>query len=203
MSDYTQTERTRVRRGAKRASYDKETINGILDEAMICHISTQLDGQPLLQPTIHWRDGDQLYLHGSSKNGLFKALLEGNEACIAITLLDGIVFARSAFNHSVNYRSVIIYGQARLVDDADEKSRSLDQLMEKFHEGRSVQARRTNATEMKATSVIAFTLNEVSAKIRSGGPLDDPEDMKLPVWAGVQPVITTLGEIEYENSDCN
>lgn len=198
MSEYIPTERTRLKRAPKRANYDKETINTILDEAMICHVGTQLNGQPMLQPTIHWRDGDQLYVHGSSKNGLFKALLEGAEACIAITLLDGIVFARSAFNHSVNYRSVIIYGHARLVDDTEEKSRSLDLLMEKFHEGRSDQARRANETEMKATSVIAFTLDEVSAKIRSGGPLDDPQDMNLPVWAGVQPVLTTLGEIDYE-----
>lgn len=198
MSQYTQTERTRLKRIAKRAHYDKETIHAILDEAMICHVSTQLNGQPLLQPTIHWRDGDQLYVHGSSKNGLFKALLSGAEACIAVTLLDGIVFARSAFHHSVNYRSVVIYGHARLVNDAEEKSRALDQLMEKFHEGRSKQARPANAIEMKATSVIAFTLNEVSAKIRTGGPVDDEEDMNLPVWAGVQPVLTTLGEIEYE-----
>lgn len=199
MSEYSQTERTRVRRGSKRANYDKETINTILDEAMICHVSTQLGGQPLLQPTIHWRNGDQLYVHGSSKNGLFKALLEGSEACIAVTLLDGIVFARSAFHHSVNYRSVVVYSHARLVDDADEKSRALDQLMEKFHKGRSDEARRANETELKATSVIAFTLNEVSAKIRTGGPVDDPEDMSLPVWAGVQPITTLLGEIEYEN----
>ncbi|WP_027852196.1 pyridoxamine 5'-phosphate oxidase family protein [Marinobacterium litorale] len=199
MSEYTQTERTRVKRGAKRANYDKETVNAILDEALLCHVSTQLNGKPLLQPTIHWRDGDQLYVHGSSKNGLFKVLLEGAEACIAVTLLDGIVFARSAFHHSVNYRSVLIYGHARLVDDPDEKSRSLDQLIEKFHEGRSKEARPANETELKATSVIAFTLDEVSAKIRTGGPVDDAEDMNLPVWAGVQPVITTLGEIEFES----
>ena len=199
MSEYTQTERTRVKRGAKRANYDKETVNAILDEALLCHVSTQLNGKPLLQPTIHWRDGDQLYVHGSSKNGLFKVLLEGAEACIAVTLLDGIVFARSAFHHSVNYRSVVIYGHARLVDDRDEKSRSLDQLIEKFHEGRSKEARPANETELKATSVIAFKLDEVSAKIRTGGPVDDAEDMNLPVWAGVQPVITTLGEIEFES----
>ncbi|WP_432698414.1 pyridoxamine 5'-phosphate oxidase family protein [Marinobacterium sp. YM272] len=198
MNQYKQTERTRVKRGSKRASYDKATVNAILDEAMICHVSTQLNGQPLLQPTIHWRDGDQLYVHGSSKNGLFKALQEGAEACIAVTLLDGIVFARSAFHHSVNYRSVVIYSHARFVDYAEEKRRALDQLIEKFHEGRSEQARRANDTEMKATSVIAFTLDEVSAKIRTGGPVDDEEDMNLPVWAGVQPVITRLGEIEYE-----
>ncbi|GGB78953.1 flavin-nucleotide-binding protein [Marinobacterium zhoushanense] len=198
MTEYRKTERTRVKRLPKRAEYDVDTVNAIIDEALICHIATQLDRQSLLQPTIHWRDGNQLYVHGSSKNGLFKALLEGNEACIAITHLDGIVFARSAFHHSVNYRSVVIYSQARLVEDSDEKRHALDQLLEKFHRGRSAQARPANEIELKATSVLAFELDELSAKIRTGGPVDDAEDMKLPVWAGVQPVTTQLGEIELE-----
>ncbi|MBV1790176.1 pyridoxamine 5'-phosphate oxidase family protein [Marinobacterium sp. D7] len=198
MTEYRKTERTRVKRLPKRAEYDVETVNAIIDEALICHVATQLNGQPLLQPTIHWRDGNQLYIHGSSKNGLFKALLEGAEACIAIPHLDGIVFARSAFHHSVNYRSVVIYSRARLVEDIDEKRHALDQLLEKFHQGRSKQARPANEIELKATSVLAFELDELSAKIRTGGPVDDAEDMTLPVWAGVQPVITQLGEIELD-----
>ncbi|MBR9884360.1 MAG: pyridoxamine 5'-phosphate oxidase family protein [Oceanospirillales bacterium] len=176
------------------------TQYAIIDEALICHVSTQVGGQPLLQPTVHWREGNQLYVHGSSKNGLFKALLEGNEACIAITHLDAIVFARSAFHHSVNYRSVVIYSKARLVDDQDEKRHSLDQLMEKFQAGRSVEARPANEIELKATSVLAFELDELSAKIRTGGPVDDPEDMLLPVWAGVQPIMTQRGEIEFDTT---
>jgi nitroimidazol reductase NimA-like FMN-containing flavoprotein (pyridoxamine 5'-phosphate oxidase superfamily) len=198
MTQYRQTERTRLKRAPKRAHYDTATVNAIIDEALICHLSTVHHGQPLLQPTIHWRDGDQLYVHGSSRNGLFQALLEGAEACLAITLLDGIVFARSAFHHSVNFRSVVIYARARRVDDVDEKRRALDQLLEKFHAGRSQEARPANAAELKATSVLAFTLDELSAKVRSGGPIDDPEDRVLPVWAGVQPVTLQRGEIEYE-----
>jgi len=198
MTQYRKTERTRVKRLPKRAEYDVETINAIIDEALICHLATQLGDQSLLQPTIHWRDGNQLYVHGSSKNGLFKALLEGSEACIAITHLDGIVFARSAFHHSVNYRSVVIYGHARLVEELDEKRHALDLLLEKFHAGRSAEARPANEIELKATSVLAFELDELSAKIRTGGPVDDPEDMALPVWAGVQPVALRLGEIEFD-----
>ncbi|KEA65639.1 Pyridoxamine 5'-phosphate oxidase [Marinobacterium lacunae] len=200
MTQYRKTERTRVKRLPKRAEYDVEKVNAIIDEALICHVSTQVGGQPLLQPTVHWREGNQLYVHGSSKNGLFKALLEGNEACIAITHLDAIVFARSAFHHSVNYRSVVIYSKARLVDDQDEKRHSLDQLMEKFQAGRSVEARPANEIELKATSVLAFELDELSAKIRTGGPVDDPEDMLLPVWAGVQPIMTQRGEIEFDTT---
>lgn len=198
MNQYRQTERTRVRRQPKRASYDVDSVNAIIDEALICHLATQIGGQPLIQPTIHWRDDDQLYVHGSSKNGLFKVLMEGQEASLSISLLDGIVFARSAMHHSLNYRSVTIYGKARLVTAEAERRHALDLLLEKFHEGRSREARPANEQELKATSILAFTLDEVSAKIRTGGPVDDPEDMQLPVWAGVQPVRLQRGEIEYE-----
>lgn len=200
MSQYTPTERTRLRRAPNRAQYDRASIDAILDEALVCHLACTVDGAPLLQPTLHWREGDQLYVHGSSKNGLFRALLDGAEACIAVTLIDGVVFARSAFHHSVNYRSVIIYGKARPVEEAAEKARILDLLLEKFHEGRSQQARPANATELKATGLLAFTLDEVSAKVRSGGPVDDAEDMALPVWAGVQPLWLQKGEIDYETA---
>lgn len=203
MAQYTQTERTRLRRVAKRACYDTDSVNAIIDEAMICHLATTANGQPLLQPTIHWRHGNQLYVHGSSKNGLFKALLAGSEACIGISLVDGIVFARSAFHHSLNFRSVVIYSHARLVDDADEKAHALDLLLEKFRPGRSREARAANETELKATSVLAFKLDELSAKIRTGGPVDEAEDMALPVWAGVQPIRTLLDAIEYDDSDAN
>lgn len=176
-------------------------VNAIIDEAMICHLATTLDGQTLQQPTIHWRHGNQLYVHGSSKNGLFKALLAGSEACIGISLVDGIVFARSAFHHSLNFRSVVIYSHARLVEDADEKAHALDLLLEKFRPGRSREARAANEIELKATSVLAFELDELSAKIRTGGPVDDPEDRALPIWAGVQPVSTLMGAIEYDDGE--
>lgn len=199
MSDnYPITPRTRVKRGLKRATYDKATINTILDEAMVCHVSCSWNGQPMIQPTIHWRDGDLLYIHGSSKNGLFQALLAGEEAAIAVTLLDGLVFARSAFHHSVNYRSVIVYGQAELIDEESEKRRQLDLMLEKVKEGRSSEARPANDTELKATSVLAFKIEEVSAKVRDAGPEDDPADLDLPVWAGVEPITQVRGDIIFD-----
>jgi nitroimidazol reductase NimA-like FMN-containing flavoprotein (pyridoxamine 5'-phosphate oxidase superfamily) len=197
-NNYPVTARTRIKRGSKRAEYDKEVIHAIMDEALVCHVSCNWNGQPMIQPTIHWRDGDLLYIHGSSKNGLFQALLAGEEAAIAITLLDGLVFARSAFHHSVNYRSVILYGQAELIDEEFEKRRQLDLMLEKVKEGRSAEARPANETELKATTVLAFKIKEVSAKIRDAGPEDDPEDMELPVWAGVEPITRVKGDIIYD-----
>lgn len=188
MSNFPITEKTQIKRGPKRACYDKEIIYPILDEALVCHVATQWNGQSIIQPTIHWRDGSYLYIHGSSKNGLFQALLQGQQAVICITLLDGLVFARSAFHHSVNYRSVIVYATAELIDDEKEKRKQLNLMLEKVKEGRSTEARPANEIELKATSVLAFKLEEVSAKIRTGGPVDDPEDMQLNVWAGVEPI---------------
>lgn len=198
MKSYPITQRNKVIRSPKRASYDPEVIHAILDEGMLCHVACQSEQGPLIQPTLHWRVDEVLYIHGSTKNGLFQQLLHGAEASIAVTLLDGIVFARSAFHHSVNYRSVILYGKAYEVTDEVEKRASLDALMEKFHQGRSKEARPANNTELKATSVLAFKLENISAKVRTGGPVDDTEDMTLPVWAGVQPITLQLGDIVYE-----
>lgn len=198
MKNYPITQRNKVIRSPRKASYDPEVIHAILDEAMVCHVACQSEQGSLIQPTLHWRVDEVLYIHGSSKNGLFQQLLNGAEASIAVTLLDGIVFARSAFHHSVNYRSVILYGKAYEVTDEVEKRASLDALMEKFHQGRSKEARPANDTELKATSVLAFKLENISAKVRTGGPVDDPEDMTLPVWAGVQPITLQLGDIVYE-----
>lgn len=198
MSTYPINDRNRVVRGPKRANYDHTVIHAIIDEALVCHLACGDAQASYIQPTLHWRVGETLYVHGSAKNGLFQRLINGTEGSIAITLLDGIVFARSAFHHSVNYRSVILYGKARLVTDEQEKSTALDALMEKFHTGRSKQARPANATELKATSVLAFTLSDIAAKVRTGGPVDDPQDIQLPVWAGVQPIHLQLGDIIYE-----
>ncbi|WP_299181608.1 pyridoxamine 5'-phosphate oxidase family protein [uncultured Neptuniibacter sp.] len=198
MSRFEVTDRTQLKRGAKRGSYDKEVIFRIMDEAYVCHVATQMKGRPLIQPTLHWRDQEYLYIHGSSKNGLFRALKEGQEAVIAITLLDGLVFAKSAFHHSVNYRSVMLYGQASTVDEPDQKRRLLDLMLEKIRVGRSLEARPPNDTEMKATEVLAFKISEVSAKVRTGGPVDDPEDQLLDIWSGVQPMSLTLGELVLE-----
>lgn len=198
MSSFSVTDKTKLKRGPKRASYDKEVIYSILDEALVCHVSCSWHGQPMIQPTLHWRDGDLLYIHGSSKNGLFQALLAGEEAAISVTLLDGLVFARSAFHHSVNYRSVIVYGKAEILDEETEKRKQLDLMLEKVREGRSGEARPANDVELKATTVIAFKIEEVSAKIRTGGPVDDAEDMKLDVWAGVQPISIQYDELMIE-----
>lgn len=195
MSSFSVTDKTKLKRGPKRASYDKEVIYSILDEGLVCHVSCSWHGQPMIQPTLHWRDGDLLYIHGSSKNGLFQALLAGEEAAISVTLLDGLVFARSAFHHSVNYRSVILYGKAEIIDEETEKRKQLDLMLEKVREGRSAEARPANDAELKATTVIAFKIEEVSAKIRTGGPVDDAEDMKLDVWAGVQPITIQYDEL--------
>ncbi|WP_432473161.1 pyridoxamine 5'-phosphate oxidase family protein [Amphritea sp. HPY] len=199
MSDIAVTGRTRVMRGNKKACYDRESIYNILDEAYLCHVGSTIAGQAVVQPTLHWRVGDELMIHGSVKNGLFQSIMQGETACITVSLLDGLVFARSAFHHSVNFRSVMLYGKARLVEGAEEKQLVLDALLERYSRGRSAEARPPNAVEMKATAVFAFPIEEVSAKIRSGAPVDDPEDMALDVWAGVKPVITTIGELIPDN----
>ena len=195
MSEIAVTERTRVKRGRKIANYDRETINRIIDEAWVCNIGVSAAGQAMVQPTSHWRIGDELFLHGSVKNGLFQQVMKGETACITLFLLDGLVFARSAYHHSVNFRSVVIYGNGRLVDDPEEKRSALDMMLEKYSPGRSVEARPPNETELKVTAVFAFPIEEVSAKVRTGGPNEEPEDMALDIWAGVRPVTAVVGEL--------
>lgn len=195
MNDVAVTERTRVRRGRKIANYDRDMINSILDEAWVCNIGVSVADEAMVQPSSHWRVGDELFLHGSVKNGLFQQVMKGQTACITLCLLDGLVFARSAYHHSVNFRSVVLYGKGRLVDDPEEKRAVLDAMLDKYSPGRSSEARPPNAIEMKATAVFAFPIEEVSAKISTGGPNDDPEDRGLDVWAGVKPVTTRVGEL--------
>ncbi|WP_428035971.1 pyridoxamine 5'-phosphate oxidase family protein [Amphritea sp.] len=195
MSEIKMTERTRVKRGRKIANYDRDTIYSILDEAWVCNIGVSCDGQAMVQPSSHWRVGDELFLHGSVKNGLFQQVIKGQTACITVCLLDGLVFARSAYHHSVNFRSVVVYAQGRLVEDPQEKRQALDAMLDKYSPGRSTEARPPNETEMKVTAVFAFPIEEVSAKIRVGGPNEEPEDMALDVWAGVKPVTSVVGEL--------
>ena len=187
------TDRTRVRRLANRASYDRETIHAILDEALVCHVGFVVDGAPVVIPTIHWREDDTLYVHGSAASRMLRSLKGGVDACVTVTLVDGLVLARSAFHHSMNYRSVVVYGKAREVT-GEEKARSLERLVEHIAPGRSAEVRAPNEIEMKQTLVIALPLDEASAKIRTGGPVDDEEDYALPVWAGVVPLTITRGE---------
>jgi uncharacterized protein len=189
-----QTERTTVKRLSRRGVYDRETVYSILDEALICHAGFIVDGQPVVIPTIHWRQGDTLYFHGSMASRMLRSLRNGVEVCVTVTLLDGLVIARSAFHHSMNYRSAVIFGTAREVTDTEEKLRALDALVDHVVAGRAAEARPANDKELRQTMVLALPIEEASAKVRTGGPVDDEEDYDLPVWAGVIPVRLAYGE---------
>jgi nitroimidazol reductase NimA-like FMN-containing flavoprotein (pyridoxamine 5'-phosphate oxidase superfamily) len=189
-----QTERTTVHRLAKRASYDRETVHAILDEALICHVGFSVDGSPVVIPTIHWREGETLYIHGSVASRMLRTLKDDVDVCATITLVDGLVLARSAFHHSMNYRSVVILGKAREVTDRAEKVKALECLVEHVVPGRSRVVRAPNESELRVTTVLALPIEEASAKVRTGGPVDDEDDYALPVWAGVIPLKLTQGE---------
>ena len=184
---------TRVVRGPKRASYDRELVHGIIDDALICHVGTMVNGRPTMIPTAHWRVGERIYIHGASKNRILGAIAEGADACLCITHLDGLVMARSAFHHSANYRSVVIYGKGEVVSDDEGKMEHSRLFMEKLEPGRWDTIREPNKQELKATMFLGFDLNEVSAKVRAGDPVDDDEDYSLPVWAGVLPCQNVWG----------
>jgi nitroimidazol reductase NimA-like FMN-containing flavoprotein (pyridoxamine 5'-phosphate oxidase superfamily) len=187
------SERTRVRRRAERGRYDRATVHAILDEGLVCHVGFAIDGQPFVIPTAHARDGETLYLHGSPASRMLRNLSEGVPVCVTVTLLDGVVLARSAFHHSMNYRSVVVVGRARAVDDAEERLRALRALVEHVARGRWADTRRPNARELAQTLVLALPIVEASAKVRSGPPLDDAEDQALPFWAGVIPLALAPG----------
>jgi nitroimidazol reductase NimA-like FMN-containing flavoprotein (pyridoxamine 5'-phosphate oxidase superfamily) len=189
-----QNDRTTVRRLPKRGAYDAATIRAILDEALLCHVGFVVDGQPFVIPTIHTRVGDAIYFHGSAASRMLRSLRDGIEACVTVTLLDGLVLARSAFHHSMNYRSVVVLGRATLVTDDQEKRDVLDALVEHVCRGRSADARKPTESELKQTMVLKLPIGEASAKIRTGPPLDDEEDYAMPIWAGVLPLTMTPGE---------
>jgi nitroimidazol reductase NimA-like FMN-containing flavoprotein (pyridoxamine 5'-phosphate oxidase superfamily) len=182
--------RTTVKRKAERGAYDAELIHAIVDEALICHVGFVHDGAPVVLPTIHARIGDTLYLHGSTANRMLRSLRDGVEACVTCTLVDGLVLARSVFHHSMNYRSVVVFGPARGVEDPGEKLAALEALVERLVAGRWSDARQPTEVELRQTLVVAVPLAEASAKVRTGPPLDDDEDYALPVWAGVIPLET-------------
>ena len=188
METFTPTERTQVRRLPKRAVYDKAQVHAILDEGFICHVGFVADGQPYVIPTGFGRAGDRLYIHGSAASRMLRTLGQGVEVCVTVTLVDGFVLARSAFHHSMNYRSVMVLGQARVVSDADEKMDALRCVTDHIVRGRWDEVRHPTEPELKATTVLALDLDEVSAKVRTGPPIDDEEDYALPIWAGVVPV---------------
>jgi uncharacterized protein len=194
MSDFQPTQRTQVKRLPKRGRYDRETVDQILDSAFVCHVGFSVDGQPYVIPTNFGRSEDTLYLHGSAASRMLKTLSAGVPVCVTVTHVDGLVLARSAFHHSVNYRSVVILGMARLVEDPAEKMEALRIFTNHVMKGRWEDIRWPNEQEMKATTVLAVPLEEVSAKVRTGGPVDDEEDYAMPVWAGVLPLETVTKE---------
>jgi len=181
------TDRTKVRRLPDRGTNDRATAYEVIDEAYIAHVGFVVDGEPRVLPMTYGRDGDVLYLHGAVGNAMLRASRDA-EVCVTITLLDGLVLARSAFHHSMNYRSVVLLGTATAVEDLDEKRRAFDCIVEHVLPGRTQVARPANESELRKTLVLALPIEEGSAKVRTGGPIDDDEDMDLPVWAGVVPL---------------
>src|SRR3954447_740545 len=190
------TQRTRVSRNHKRGRHDRETIDAILDEALVAHVAFVHDGRPAVIPTLPARVGDEVYLHGSPASRTLRALTAGAEACLEVTLVDGIVLARSAFHHSINYRSAILYGTLRTVTDPHERTQALEAFTEKLIPGRWAHVRRPTRQELKATAVLALPIAEGSAKSRTGPPNDDDEDYALDAWAGVVPLRVTAGPAE-------
>jgi nitroimidazol reductase NimA-like FMN-containing flavoprotein (pyridoxamine 5'-phosphate oxidase superfamily) len=194
MERFAPTERTTLKRLPKRAEYDRDRVYAILDEAFICHVGFVADGKPVVIPTGYGRIGDVLYIHGSAASRMLRTLSEGIDVCVTVTLVDGLVLARSAFHHSFNYRSVVVFGKARVVTETAEKMAALRAFTEQVIPGRWDEAREPNESELKATTVLALPLQEASAKIRTGPPIDDEEDYALPVWAGVLPLRLVTSE---------
>lgn len=182
------TTRTKVKRLPKRANFDRKIIYSILDEAFICHIGFTFDGQTFVLPTAYGRKNDTLYVHGSAASRLMREMSKGIDVCITVTLVDGLVLARSAFHHSINYRSVVIFGNAEIVTDEKEKNDALFAFTEHLIKGRWNEVREPDPKELKATTVLKLEITEASAKMRTGDPIDDAKDMNLDVWAGVIPL---------------
>ena len=193
MSSFTPTKQTQVQRLPDRGKYDSETVFKILDEAFVCHVGFAVDGQPFVIPTNYARVGEKLYIHGSAASRMLKTLTGGIPVCVTVTLVDGLVMARSAFHHSVNYRSVVALGRAVLVEDPAEKMRALELFTNHVAPGRWDEVRVPTDLELKGTTVMSLDLKEVSAKVRVGPPKDDAEDYALPIWAGVVPLKTVAG----------
>jgi nitroimidazol reductase NimA-like FMN-containing flavoprotein (pyridoxamine 5'-phosphate oxidase superfamily) len=188
MSDFIPTKRTQVHRLPKRGVYEREAVYRILDEGLVCHVGFVADGKPVVIPTGYGRQGDTLYIHGSTASRMFRALGKGADVCITITLVDGLVLARSAFHHSMNYRSVVIFGKATVLEDPAAKREALQVFTEHVAPGRWKEVRPPTEKELQATTVLAIALEEASAKVRTGAPIDDEEDYSLAVWAGVLPL---------------
>lgn len=190
----TATPRTQIKRLTQRGEYERQVIYQILDEGLVCHVGFAVDGQPFVIPTAYGRVGDRLYIHGSPASRMLRSLESGIEVCVTVTLLDGLVLARSAFHHSMNYRSVVIFGTAMTVQDPNQKLEALQAFSEHIIPGRWAEVRQPSRQEIQATLVLSLPLDEASAKVRTGSPNDDEADYSLPVWAGVVPLQIIAGE---------
>ena len=194
MKPFTPTARSRVKRLPKRAHYDRETIYGILDAAFVCHIGYVIDRQPYVTPTAYWREGDAVYWHGSSKSRMLLTMETRPGICLTVTILDALVVARSGFHKSVNYRSAMLYGKPYKVEEPAEKLAKMEAFVERLYPGRWRELRPVNRQELKATTVLGMHIEEASAKVRTGPPVDDEPDYALPIWGGVIPLRQVLGE---------
>ena len=190
---FVPTARTKVKRAHERGHYDRETVYAILDAGLMCHVGYVIEGQPYVTPTAYWREGDRVYWHGSSASKMLRHVKQGPPVCFTVALMDGLVLARSGFHTSVNYRSVMAMGRAEVIEDPAYKLASLEAMMERIVPGRWPELRAPTKQEIKATTVVSMKLEEVVAKVRKGGPVDDDEDMDLDIWAGVVPTPTTIG----------
>lgn len=198
------SQRTQVRRHPERARYERQEVDAILDAAFHGHLAFLVDGQPYALPMLHVRDGDQLYLHGSVKSRFAAVAGSGSALCFTVTLIDGLVLARAAFTHSVNYRSAVVLGSGRVLEDAEEKLRAMELLVDHVVPGRTADARAPAPGELKATEIIALRIDEASAKVRTGGPVDKADDLDMPIWAGVLPVALVAGEpVAAENTQAD
>ena len=196
-ADFRPTERTRIKRLHERGHYDRKTVYEILDAGLMCHVGYVIDGQPYVTPTAYWRDGDRVYWHGSSASRMLRQVKTGIPVCFTVALLDGLVLARSGFHSSINYRSVLALGTAELVE-GEAKLDALVAFSERLTPGRWPELKPPTTQELKATTVLALQLDEVAAKVRTGPPGDDEEDLDLPVWAGVVPISYAIGQPEAD-----
>jgi hypothetical protein len=187
------TDRSRLRRHPERGSHDREEVYAILDAGLVCHVGLVLDGRPLVIPMAYGRQGDRLFLHGAAVGRLLKQLAGGIQACVTVTHVDGVVLARSTFHSSLNYRSVVAFGQARRLEDAAQRSEALEAIVEQIAPGRSAEAREPNEAELGATEVVEFLIEEANAKTRTGPPVEPETDRSFPVWAGVVPLTQVAG----------
>lgn len=193
MSVSAPSERTRVKRLAKRAHYDRKAVHAVLDAGFVCHVGYAVDGEPYVTPTCYWREGEWVYWHGASASRMLRHLEAGASCCLTVTHVDALVLARSGFHHSVNYRSVMLFGRARKVEDPDEKLSKLHAFVERLLPGRWPGLRAPTRQELKATTVLGMTIAEASVKIRTGPPVDEDEDYALPIWAGIVPLRQVAG----------